>query len=200
MMRKRIRVLLLVSIFVSIGGLLYQVIHNLWDQKVKEIEENPLKVLDFVPEASLRLKDFRRSKVRDGRTMWEVIGEEAAYIKEKKEAVIKNPRLVFYDKKGEAMEVLGNEGRLFMTDREMDKMQLLGGVEVNYQGFVMRTDEILYHQDEDHVISLGRVTIHGDGLEVEGMGMNISLLEEKIRLKGGVKTKIQMDQLKNNRS
>ncbi|MCZ6563369.1 MAG: LPS export ABC transporter periplasmic protein LptC, partial [Deltaproteobacteria bacterium] len=182
MMRKHAtRILLLAVVFVSLGVVIYKVAENLALQKIGEIEQNPMKILDLVPESALRIKEFRRSKVEGGRKVWELTGKEAVYLKAEREAVIKKPWLVFYRETGETMEVNGDEGHLFFNDRGMEKMRLQGSVEVNYQGFILRTDEILYLQDDDRVMSPGKVTVSGKGLELEGEGMEISIRDEKIR-------------------
>jgi len=200
MMRKHAtRILLLAVVFVSLGVVIYKVAENLALQKIGEIEQNPMKILDLVPESALRIKEFRRSKVEGGRKVWELTGKEAVYLKAEREAVIKKPWLVFYRETGETMEVNGDEGHLFFNDRGMEKMRLQGSVEVNYQGFILRTDEILYFQDDDRVMSPGKVTVSGKGLELEGEGMEISIRDEKIRFFNRVKTRIQPDQFEKKR-
>ncbi|MCZ6549270.1 MAG: LPS export ABC transporter periplasmic protein LptC [Deltaproteobacteria bacterium] len=200
MMRKHAtRILLLAVVFVSLGVVIYKVAENLALQKIGEIEQNPMKILDLVPESALRIKEFRRSKVEGGRKVWELTGKEAVYLKAEREAVIKKPWLVFYRETGETMEVNGDEGHLFFNDRGMEKMRLQGSVEVNYQGFILRTDEILYLQDDDRVMSPGKVTVSGKGLELEGEGMEISIRDEKIRFFNKVKTRIQPDQFEKKR-
>lgn len=193
------RILLLAAVFVSLGVVIYKVAENLALQKIGEIEQNPMKILDLVPESALRIKEFRRSKIEGGRKVWELTGKEAVYLKAKREAVIKKPWLVFYRETGETMEVNGDEGHLFFNDSGMEKMRLQGSVEVNYQGFILRTDEILYFQDDDRVMSPGKVTVSGKGLELEGEGMEISIREEKIRFFNKVKTRIQPDQFEKKR-
>ena len=200
MMRKHAtRILLLAAVFVSLGVVIYKVAENLALQKIGEIEQNPMKILDLVPESALRIKEFRRSKVEGGRKVWELTGKEAVYLKAEREAVIKKPWLVFYRETGETMEVNGDEGHLFFNDRGMEKMRLQGSVEVNYQGFILRTDEILYFQDDDRVMSPGKVTVSGKGLKLEGEGMEISIRDEKIRFFNRVKTRIQPDQFEKKR-
>lgn len=200
MMRKHAtRILLLAAVFVSLGVVIYKVAENLALQKIGEIEQNPMKILDLVPESALRLKEFRRSKVEGGRKVWELTGKEAVYLKAEREAVIKKPWLVFYRETGETMEVNGDEGHLFFNDGGMEKMRLQGSVEVNYQGFILRTDEILYLQDDDRVSSPGMVTVKGKGLELEGEGMELSIRDEKIQFFNRVRTRIQPDQFEKKR-
>ena len=196
MTRKGIRVVLLIAIFASLGGVAYKAAENIWLVKVAEIKKNPLKLLDYVPEAALEVKDFRRTKVHGGRKVWEVAGEEARYLKAEKEAVIQKPRIIFYQKDGAAVEVTGNDAHLFFNDQEMEKAELQGGIEVNYQGFVFHTDEILYLKSRNHVLSPGKVSLKGEGVELEGVGMEIDLEQEKIRLLNKGRTKLEPERLK----
>ncbi len=193
------RILLLAAVFVSLGVVIYKVAENLALQKIGEIKQNPMKILDLVPESALRLKEFRRSKIEGGRKVWELTGKEAVYLKAEREAVIKKPWLVFYRETGETLEVNGDEGHLFFNDGRMEKMQLQGSVEVNYQGFILRTDEILYLQDDDRVSSPGMVTVSGKGLELEGEGMELYIKDEKIKFFNRVRTRIQPDQFEKKR-
>jgi LPS export ABC transporter protein LptC len=195
MTRKQKRLLLLTALCTSLGLIFYKVTEHLWLQQLNEFERNPVKLLELVPKATLQVKDFRRSKIEGGRKVWEVTGEEATYLKAEQEAVIKRPWFVFYRENGETMEVTGDEGHLYFSDREMEKMQLQGAVQVNFQGFVLRTDEVLYYQSQNHVVSPGMVSLSSDGLELEGGEMEILLQEEKIRLGNRVKTTIQPDRL-----
>lgn len=194
-MRKRIRILLLASILVSLGVVIYKVAENVWLLKLREIKQDPTKLLDFVPEAALQLKEFRRSKIEQGRKVWEITGDEAVYLKAENEAVIKRPRLIFYQENGETMEVNGDEGRILFTDQELEEIQLQGAVEASYRGFVLKTHEIVYLRNNNQVISRGKVTLSGEGLELEGVGMEFSLPDDKIRLQDSVRTRIEPDRL-----
>ena len=70
MRRKGIRLILLIAIFASLGGVAYKVAENFWLMKAREIKKNPSKLLDYVPEAALQIKDFRRAKIEGGRKVW----------------------------------------------------------------------------------------------------------------------------------
>ena len=197
MRHKSLRVVLLIGIFASLGAIAYKVADSVWLAKVREVQKNPRKLLDYLPEAALQVKDFRRSQVEGGRKVWEVTGDEARYLKAEKEVAIKKPRFVFYDKNGETIEATANEGHLFFTDQEtekhemMEKMQMQGDIKVSYQGFVLQTDEIVYLKSKNQVVLPGKVTVKGDGMELEGVGMEIALDDEKMRLLQKVRTNLQ---------
>lgn len=198
-MRHRIRLFLLAAVVTSLAVLVYKAVQTVSLQKILEIEKTPIKLLDSLPEAALKVKDFHRTKVEGGRKVWEVAGEEARYLKAEREAVIKKPRFVFYHKNGETLEVRGNEGHLFLTDQDIEKIQLQGGIQVNYSGFVLRAHEVSYLKSGERVTSPGKVTLTGRGMELEGEGMEISLPEERILLRRNVRTKVEPEQLEGKR-
>lgn len=202
MKRKTFGAILLIGIFASLGGVVYKVAENFWLMKAREIQRNPAKVLDYVPEAALRIKDFRRAKIEGGQKIWELFGDEARYLKTEKELIIKKPRMVLYQKDSSTIEATGRDGHLWLAgeEGEMDKAQLHGDVQVHFRGFVLNTDEILYLKGKNQVVLPGKVTVKGDGLELEGVGMEIALDDEKMRLLQKVKTRVEPQKLENQRA
>jgi LPS export ABC transporter protein LptC len=193
-MRKRNRFILLLIILISLGGVGYKVAHTISDMK-RELKKNPLKALDYLPESALHMRDFRRAKIEDGRKVWELFGDEASYAKENKEAVIKKPRFVYYDKKGETAETTGDVAHIFLNEKELEKMDLQGGIQVAYQGYVLNSEEAIYLPAKQEIVFPTKTTMVGEGLAVEGSRMEVGLEDKKIRLLQNVKTKIEPDKL-----
>lgn len=189
------KLIILSIISISLGSVVYKIAETLWLQKVMEFQENPIKILDLVPQPALQLKEFRRSKVEEGRKVWEITGDEAVYLKADREAVVTSPRLVFYNENNENVEVRGDVGHIYFNEKTMDRLELRGEVEIYYQGFILKTKEIVYHQDINQVISKGKVAMTGKGLDLEGVGAEISLQHSRLRLRNKVKTKIRPDLL-----
>ena len=193
-MRKARRAILLVAIFLSLGGVAYKVSGIVHSMK-KEIKKNPVKTLDYLPESQLHMKDFHRAKIEDGRKVWELYGDEAQYFKEYKEAVIKKPRFNYYDKKGEAVETSGDEARLYLNEKELEKLVLRGGIQVTFQGYVLKSEEANYLPAKDQIVLPSHTKVTSEGLEIEGASMEVELEGKKIRLLNNVKTKIEPDKL-----
>ncbi|MBI3058150.1 MAG: LPS export ABC transporter periplasmic protein LptC [Deltaproteobacteria bacterium] len=202
MRHKGIGIILLIAIFASLGGVAYKVAEHFWLMKAREIKKNPSKLLDYVPEAALQIKDFRRTKIERGQKVWELSGEEARYLKADKEVTIKKPRMTFYQKDNNAIEAIGNDGHLWLSGQkgEMEKAQFQGGVQVNYRGFVLKTEEILYLKSKNQVLLPGKVTVKGDSLELEGIGMEINLDDEKMRMLNKVRTKLEPGRMESKRA
>ncbi len=203
MRRKGTRLVLLVIIFASLGGVAYKVTEQIWLMKSREFQKNPLKLLDYVPEAALQIKDFHRSQIEDGLTVWEVSGDEARYLKTEKDVVVKKPRFIFYQKgNNDTVEITGEEGHLWIKKegRDMEKMQLRGKVQVSYHGFVLNSEEVVYLKGRNQITLPGKVVVKGEGMELEGVGMEVALDDEKLRLLKQVKTKIDPERLKSTRT
>ena len=193
-MRKVRRSFLLLAILVSLGGVTYKVAEIIGRMQ-EQITANPLTALDYLPESTLRIKDFHRSKIEDGRKVWELFGEEARYYKEQKEAVIKKPKFFYYDKEGEVAESQGEEARMYLNDKELERMELRGDIEVSFQGYVLKSEEANYLPAKDQIVLPSHTTVVVEGIAVEGSRMEIELEEKKIRLIQAVKTKIEPEKL-----
>jgi LPS export ABC transporter protein LptC len=193
-MRKSRRTILLLAILFSLGGVGYKV-SEIVRRVQKEIKANPLKALDYLPESSLQIKDFHRSKIENGRKVWELFGEEANYYKEQKEAVIKKPRFYYYDKKGKVAETKGEEAVVYLNEKQLDRMELRGGIEVSFQGYVLKSEEANYTPSKDQIVLPNRTTVVGEGISLEGARMEVEVEGKKIRVIQAVKTKIEPDKL-----
>ena len=195
-MRKTRRLILLIAILLSLGGVGYKVAKTIIANKVREIRKNPLEALNYLPESALHMKDFHRSKIEDGRKVWEIFGDEANYYKEQKEAVVKKPRFYYYDKKGQTAEATGEVARIYLNDKELEKMELQGGIQVSYQGNVLKSEEAIYVPAKDQIVLPSRTVMTGDGIELEGSSMEVELQGKKMRLLRNVKTRIEPEKLK----
>lgn len=193
-MRKARRSILLLAIVLSLGGVGYKVVEFV-QRAQKEIKKNPLKALDYLPESSLHMKDFHRAKIENGRKIWELFGDEASYFKEQKEAIIKRPRFYYYDKKGEVAETTGAEAHVYINEKELERMELRGGIQVSFQGYVLKSEEANYLPAKDQIILPSHTTVVGEGIAVEGSSMEVELEGKKIRLVHRVKTKIEPEKL-----
>jgi LPS export ABC transporter protein LptC len=194
-MRKTRRIILLLAIFLSLGGVAYKVTETIIANKVRAIRRNPLGALDYLPEAALHIRDFHRAKIEDGRKVWEIFGEEANYYKQQKEAVVKKPRFYYYDKKGETAETIGDVARIYLNEKDLEKMELQGGVKVSYQGYTLESEEAIYLPAKDQIVLPTRTVLTGDGIELEGSSMEVELQDKKMRLLRNVKTKIEPEKL-----
>ncbi len=185
----------MLAIVLSLGGVGYKVAETVIANKMRAIRRNPLELLDYLPESALHIKDFHRAKIEDGRKVWEIFGDEANYYKEQKEAVVKKPRFYFYDKKDETAEITGEVARIYLNEKELDKMEIQGGIQVKFQGYVLKSEEAIYLAAKDQIVLPSRAVLISEGIELEGSSMEVELQDKKVRLLRNVKTKLEPEKL-----
>ncbi|HEX7226409.1 MAG TPA: LPS export ABC transporter periplasmic protein LptC [Candidatus Binatia bacterium] len=198
-MRKR-RFLLLLAIVASLAGVGYKVTAEIWANKLRDIRENPIQLLDQLPESALSIKDFRRAKVENGRTVWELLGEQASYDKDQRQAVIQKPRFLYYDKKGDVAEASAEIAHVYLNDKELEKMQLEGSIEISYNGYLLKSQEAIYLPAQEQIVMPQRTTLSSEGLELQGSSMEVDLGGSKVRLLRDVKTKLEPEKLAKQKS
>jgi len=198
-MRKIRRALLLAAILLSLGAVSYKVADVV--QKMKKSDsKNPIAVLDALPDTLLRIKDFHRAKIEDGRKVWELFGDEANFLKDKRQAVIKKPRFLYYDKKDEAAETSADEALVFLNEKELERLELKGGVRVAMKGYVLTSETANYLPAKEQILLPSRTLVAGEGISIEGASMEVELESKKIRLVRDVKTKIEPEVLAKKKS
>lgn len=198
-MRKTRRAILLAVILLSLGAVAYKVADVVSNMK-KEFVKNPMAVLDALPEATLHIKDFHRSKIENGRKVWELFGDEAHYLKDKREAVIKRPRFLYYDKKDETAETSAEAAHVFLNEKELERLELKGGVRVAMKGYVLTSETANYLPAKEQISLPNRTQVVGEGISIEGASMEVELEGKKIRMVRDVKTKIEPEILAKKRS
>lgn len=198
-MRKTRRALLLAVIFLSLAGVAYKVF-DATRQMRKEAIKSPVAVLDAMPDALLHIKDFHRSKIENGRKVWELFGDEAEYLKDKREATIKKPRFLYYDKKDEAVETSADSAHVFLNEKELDRLELKGHVRVAMKGYVLTSESANYLPAKEQIVLPNRTQVVGEGISMEGASMEVELEGKKIRMVREVKTKIEPEKLANKKS
>ena len=130
-----------------------------------------------------------------------LFGDEAHYLKDKREAVIKRPRFIYYDKKDEAAETSAEAAHIFLNEKELERLELEGRCPGRDEG--LRTDfgigQLCTRQGADLVTEPTRVV--GDGISIEGASMEVELEDKKIRMVRDVKmNKIEPEKLANKKS
>jgi LPS export ABC transporter protein LptC len=192
----RKRHIILIAIFLLLGAIAYKVGESLWLSKARDVQRNPLNVLNYLPDSAVYIRDFRRAKIEHGRKVWELFGEEASYSNEGGKIIVKKPRFYYFDSDGGAAQTTGEVAHLFFTERELDKMELNGGIEVKYDGYTLKSSEAVYLSESKQIILPNRTTIKGEGLELEGARMEVQLEDKKVRMVEDVRSRFEPNKLK----
>jgi len=187
--RRQLRLGLAVVLLVALGGLAAQLGRSQWQQHLRGLRSREL---DFLPAAAQRIQNFRRVKMEGGRKAWEVAAREAQYFEEESQVAVEAPEVSFYLKGDRGVvSIKGDQGKILLDGREMDRVELTGGIEVRFNDYVIRTDRAVYEQASDTVVSPDAVTISGRGLVLTGRRMTVEMEAQRLRLEGKVETVLQ---------
>ena len=178
MQHAQLRLILVTVAVASLAWIGYRVADTLRNRR-----EQPLgSALRLLPDAALRLHDFRRVKLEDGRAVWEVSAREAQYFEDGNRAVVRRPEMVFYADGGDKARVAGGEGSLSFDGADLRSVELHGGVHVEGSAYVIETEAATYERDRDVIIAPGTVRISGRNLEVQGNEMEVFVSTRRLTL------------------
>ena len=91
-MRKRgLRRVLLAGVLTALGGIAYLVSSTMLARL------DPVRLgAELLPQVAQRIQNFRRVKVKDGRTVWEITADDAQYFEDDNQIIVHEPRPVSY--------------------------------------------------------------------------------------------------------
>ena len=191
MRKRRLRRVLLAGVLTALGGIAYLV------SSTMSARLDPVRLgAELLPQVAQRIQNFRRVKVKDGRTVWEITADDAQYFEDDNQIIVHEPRLTFFLKDDRPCRVTGSEGKLSLDGRDIESVTLGGGVSVELDELVLETDEATYDRERDLITSPGAVTVRSRSLEVRGKGMEISVGPQQLRLLGEVHTTVRSDAAK----
>jgi LPS export ABC transporter protein LptC len=178
-MRKHLRLAVIGVVVLLLGGLGFLVARSMVEQRQQELMQAGL---DLLPEVAQRIQDFHRVETRDGRKVWEVAAREAQYLEERQEVVVKEPMVRLYMKDGRTVGLSGVAGRVRLAGREVRQVELDGAIELQFAGYVARTERAVYERTTDRISSPGAVEISGRELELKGDRMEVDVGAQRLRL------------------
>jgi len=191
MRRTRLRTALLIVVGAALGGIGYLVSRNVVAHRAHPLEELGR---DFLPQVAQRIQNFRRIKVEHGRMMWEITARDAQFFEQENQIVVLEPRVTFFMKEeGRKAHLKGAEGRITLDGHEMKAVTLRGGVAVELDDMELETAEATYDRERDMITSPTLVTIRGREIELTGLGMEVDVGPQHVRLLDDVHTTIRRD-------
>jgi LPS export ABC transporter protein LptC len=187
MRTRRLRAALLVVVVVALAGIGYQVWSAVDARRVPAAEKLAAELL---PHVAQHIRNFRRVKVKDGRTVWEITADEAQYRKEEEQIFVVQPRVTFYLEGNERQARLrGSSGKIILTDgRELVSVVLDGDVVVQLDDLELRTTLASYEHATDRITAPGDVAIKGRRLDLRARGMEVDVTPQNMRLLDDVHT------------
>lgn len=189
--RGQIRFAIAVVVLFLLAGVGYRLMVTMRQQheieaKVKEIAP------DLTATTEQRMKDFRRTKVRDGKKVWEIVARQARYSQERQEVIVEGPEFSLYLKDGEIIAVKSQEARVHLDGegQEVTRVELKGNLEMRIGDFSIKTQQATFESERNTLVSDSTVQIDGPGLSVAGQGYTVDVAEKRLTLNADVQTTV----------
>ncbi len=178
-MRTRLRLLVVAALLLVLGTGGWLLARNVLARRQADLKRL---TVDLLPNVSQRIQNFHRVKVDDGRKVWEVSAREAQYRESEGVVVVVQPLVAAYLRDGRSVVLRGNGGKVFLKERDLQRVELEGEITVEFAEYTLRTDTARYEADTNRIVAPGTVNIAGAAFELHGEHMEISVEDQQLTL------------------
>ncbi len=184
-MRTRLRWLVaaVLVVVLAVGAWLLQ-----RDLAVRQHAQQTRIIVDVLPNVAQRIQNFHRVKVDDGRKVWEVSAREAQYLESEEVVVVDAPTVELFLRDGRTVALRGDGGKVFLKERELQRVELHGDIAVQIGDYALHTDAARYEAERGVIVAPGKVRITGSGFELQGERMEVNVAAQQLVLSERVQT------------
>ena len=179
---KKIKILLLATILITLGGVIG--IYIGFRQDSKTVESVPESV---EPDATLSIGKIHQTATRKGKKEWSLEASSAHYIDKSKEMVLKDLSVIFFLKDNSEVTLAADRGVL-KTDS--NDIVVSGNVVLNNKEYKMLTEKLNYAHAQRVLYSSAPVIITGTSTRLVADSLSFDLNSKKITLEGSVEATI----------
>lgn len=135
----------------------------------------------------IRLQDFHRVQVKDGKKIWEISATDAHYFPTEGVTHVNQASLMIYRPKGGSVHLKSDSAKLTFSGATLSRADLEGSIEVVLDENLKMTTEFASFEISSGVIHApGAVEIDGPNYRLSGTGLSVKLNDQKIELEKNV--------------
>lgn len=184
MRRARVRIALIVLVLGTLTGIGFLIGRTMLQQKkAEERTENTM----LAPEIAQSIRQFRRVKVEEGRTVWDLRADKADFLDEGR-VVVEVPELSFFADDGQSVSLSGAKGEVLLDGQKVARIDLLGGIEVTVGQYRLETPSASWIGRTNRVIAMSGVDLRGGGVQITGERMIVDLGTRRVVFLKDVRT------------
>jgi LPS export ABC transporter protein LptC len=177
---KKIKIFLLATIFIVLGGVIGIYIGFQQDSKVSESIPESVE-----PDATLSIGKIHQTATRKGKKEWSLEANSARYVDKTSQMVLKDLMVTFFlDDKSEI--TLAADKGILNTDS--NDIEVSGNVVVKNKEYKLLTERLNYAHDKRVLYSTAPVTISGPSAHLAADTISFDLNTKKVTLEGSVET------------
>lgn len=175
---KKIKIFLLATMFITLGGVIAFYIVFQQDSKVPELIPESVE-----PDATLSIGKIHQTATRKGVKEWSLEASSAHYIDKIGQMVLKEPVVTFFLNDKSEVILEADEGMLYTDSNDIE---VSGNVVVKNKEYTLLTESVIYAHNTRLLYSKTPVTISGTSTRLEADRISLDLNNKKLTLEGGV--------------
>ena len=127
-------------------------------------------------DADAGIDRFSFIQTKDGEIQWKVQARRARIVENESKAVLEDLRVTLFGKRGAQMILEGDEGVVDTESHNLTLKKREGSIPIHLEsGYTIYTNELQWIDQKQEISTDAPVTIHGDGIEITGVGLRGAL-------------------------
>ena len=179
---KKLKIFLLATIFITLGGVIW--IYIVFQQDSTVSEPIPQSV---EPDATLSIGKIHHTATRKGKKEWSLEAGSANYIGKTSQMVLKDLTVRFFIEDTGEITLTADKGIL---NTDSNDIEVSGNVVVINKQYKLLTEKLNYANDKRVLYSTAPVTISGPAVHLTADTLSFDLNTQKVTLEGSVETKL----------
>lgn len=176
----KLKIFLLATIFITLGGVIGIYIVFQRDSKVTESIVEPAE-----PDATLSIGKIHHTATRKGKKEWSLEAGSANYIGKTSQMVLKDLTVTFFLDDTSEITLTADKGIL---NTDSNDIEVSGNVVVINKEYKLLTERLNYANDKRVLYSTAPVTISGPAAHLAADMISFDLNTKKVTLEGSVET------------
>jgi LPS export ABC transporter protein LptC len=176
----KLKIFLLATIFITLGGVIGIYIVFQRDSKVTESIVEPAE-----PDATLSIGKIHHTATRKGKKEWSLEAGSANYIGKTSQMVLKDLTVTFFLDDTSEITLTADKGILNTNSNDIE---VSGNVVVINKEYKLLTERLNYANDKRVLYSTAPVTISGPAAHLAADMISFDLNTKKVTLEGSVET------------
>jgi len=182
---KKIKILLLATILITIGGIIGIYIGFRQDPKIAESVPESSE-----PDATLSIGKIHQTATRKGKKEWSLEASSAHYIDKTNQMVLKDLSVIFFLKDNSEVTLVADRGILETVSKDI---AVSGNVVLNNKDYKLLTEKLNYAHEQRVLYSSAPVRITGASTQLVADSLSFDLNSNKITMEGRVEAIIAKD-------
>jgi len=177
---KKIKLVLLVILFIALGGVIVIYIGSQRNSKVAEpIPES------VEPDATLLIGKIQQTATRKGKKEWSLEAGSARYVDKNSQMILQDLAVTFFLSDKSEITLVADEGIL---NTDSNDIEVSGNVVLENKDYKLLTESLNYVHDKRLLYSKTPATISGTSVRLTADTISFDLNTKELTLEGSVET------------